>query len=467
MSELLARVRPLVGEALHECRVAIAGSADALPLVAYLVACGVRQWIVVNGEAWAHTLVEMARVRYGDEFDINVKTVASWAEVGAPDLAIIVDDAEAARRMAVRVARLAIATPTEGAPCCAVIALPGETFDQGPQRAAGPTDEWAWCTSAPLMGLLARALLLRHTEYALTAWQGAWERGLRIYHVGSASDPTLAWWQTHLDGAGMSQPTYRTPPVRRGTLLVAGVGSLGSVAGQQLAPWVERLVLVDPDCVELTNLVRQAYSYEQIGAAKAVALAQTIHAAHPHVLCDAGVDRLHDEEQVARLINRYGITAALVTTGTHADFAIGRALRDRGIPHVVGRCYGRARFWEGIVVDGERGPSYEEMRRGVAAGPTPAPTPEEVAAYGAVGELVAEPATAMETGWAAMWLARLTQQMMMPRTLREGWLLARLAAGANCFIGGVVVEKGEGENGAAYGVDVAGKIHAWSVAEIG
>jgi hypothetical protein len=71
----------------------------------------------------------------------------------------------------------------------------------------------------------------------------------------------------------------------------------------------------------------------------------------------------------------------------------------------------------------------------------------------------------METGWAAMWLARLLAQLMRPATLREGWFLARLAAGASCFIGGLVVEMGAG--GAAFGVRVPGEIHAWSIEEIG
>ena len=173
---------------------------------------------------------------------------------------------------------------------------------------------------------------------------------------------------------------------------------------------------------------------------------------------------LTDDEQVAALLRRMEVTAALVTTGTHADFAIARALRAASIPHVVGRCYGRARFWEGIVVDGAVGPSYEQMRRGVAPGPTASPTPEERAAYGAPDELRAEPATAMETGWSALWLARLVVQVMMPAPLREGWLLARLAAGANCLIGGVVVEAGA--DGPAYGVCVPGEVNAWSVAEI-
>jgi hypothetical protein len=71
----------------------------------------------------------------------------------------------------------------------------------------------------------------------------------------------------------------------------------------------------------------------------------------------------------------------------------------------------------------------------------------------------------METGWAAAWLARLTAQIMQPLPLREGWFLARLAAGASCFIGGVVVEREA--QGAAYGVSVPGMVHAWSIEEIG
>jgi hypothetical protein len=181
------------------------------------------------------------------------------------------------------------------------------------------------------------------------------------------------------------------------------------------------------------------------------------------------VDALTDEGAVAQLLRRNGVTAALVTTGTEADFALARALRSHALPHVVGRCYARARYWEAIVVDGSQGPSYAEVRRRVMAGPSPLPTPEQRAAYGAVDELIAEPATAMETGWAAAWLARLMAQMVVSPVLREGWCLVRLAAGATCWIGGLVVER-ETETGrdagAAYGVDVPGIIHAWSADEI-
>jgi molybdopterin/thiamine biosynthesis adenylyltransferase len=247
--------------------------------------------------------------------------------------------------------------------------------------------------------------------------------------------------------------------------LIAGLGSLGSVAAVQLAPWVSRLVLVDPDRVELANLVRQTYTQRQVDEYKAAALALALSAAHPGLECEAVITSLTQEEQVVDLIRMHDVTAALVTTGGHADFAIARALRSQAIPHVIGRCYSRGRFWEGVVVDGAAGPSYEQVRREAAAGPVAAPTPEEIASYGAVGELAGEPATAMETGWAALWLARLTMQMMAPANRREGWLLARLAAGATCFIGGVDVE--HGDEGPAYGIRVPGQVHAWSIGEIG
>jgi len=166
-------------------------------------------------------------------------------------------------------------------------------------------------------------------------------------------------------------------------------------------------VLVDPDCVEEANLVRQAFMAGQIGQAMADALAKSLRAAWSGVDHVPLVTSLRDEQQVAELITAYGISSALVTTGSEADFAIARALRAAEIPHVVGRCYARACYWEGIVVDGVKGVSHEQMRRQAA------------------GELAAEPATAMEKGWAATWLARLMTQLMTPATLREGWMLAR------------------------------------------
>jgi hypothetical protein len=471
IAELYARVRPLVGDALATRRVAVAGEAMAGALVEYLVACGVRRWVALPGAEWMVSLIDHLRCRYG-ALDITLEMTACLSEREEVDVALFVDDGSAFFATE-SVTRLAIFTPKSGLPCHALLALPGERLNgEHPTSLGGQSvpdwpHRWDWLTAAPLMVLWVRALLLQGTCFAMTKWEEAWQRGVRAYTVGETLDPTQAGWQLPPQAVGNSR-AYRTPYRRQGTLLVVGLGSLGSVAAHQLAPWVERMVLVDPDCVEVANLVRQHYSSADVGQPKAVALAHLLRAADSELACEWVVDSLSDEEEVSALVRRFGVTGALVTTGSNADFAVARGLRAQGVPHVVGRCYARARYWEGIVVDApdQVGPSYEEMRRGVAAGPTPAPTPEERAAYGVSGTLAGEPATAMECGWAAMWLARLTSQMIMPAPLREGWLWARLAVGANCFIGGVVAEPGSEGLGAAYGVAVPGQVHAWSVGEI-
>ncbi len=473
LSDILARVRPLVGDVLQQRTVALLGAPAAL-VVEYLAACGVQRWVIAAGNAWMDAVVARLRARFGASWPIVVTVVPSPAAIDA-DLVVIVDDGALARRLPATYPRLAIFTPQSGQACRAYVAWAGERFDAevcpGLTTVASERTDvvgagWDWACAAPLVALWARAILLQETAYAMSSWDAARVQRHRAYTIGSAHDPTRARWDTEV-GAAAQAPSYRAPVRPRGTLLIAGVGSLGSVAACALAPHVARLVLVDPDRVEPPNLARQAFTRCQVGMAKADALAQTLG---DQVAVIPVVDALHDERQVGALLRTYEATAVLVTTGTQADFAIARAAQAAGIAHVVGRCYARARYWEGVVVDAAHGdgyatPVYAEVRRQVALGPIPMPTPEEMAAYGAPDALVAEPATGMETGWAAQWLARLTAQMMLPATLREGWLLARLAAGATCFVGGLVVEQVGAER--AYGVHVPGEVHAWSGAEIG
>jgi hypothetical protein len=173
---------------------------------------------------------------------------------------------------------------------------------------------------------------------------------------------------------------------------------------------------------------------------------------------------LRDKRAVTTLIERHAITAAQVQTGTNADFANARALRARGVPHIVGRCYPRARYWEAIIVDGQRGPALDDLRGHLRLGPAPAPTPEQRAAYSNAGALEAEPATLVESGWAAAWMARLAAQMLAPAGLRERWLLELPATGRTCLVGGVGVERTP--DGPAYAVAQPGEIHAWGCASI-
>ena len=111
------------------------------------------------------------------------------------------------------------------------------------------------------------------------------------------------------------------------------------------------------------------------------------------------------------------------------------------------------------MVNGKSGPAFEEVRGHVRVAPSPRPTPEQIAAYSDGGSLEAEPATLIESGWAAAWMARLTIQLGTPTGLRERWFLELMAEEATCLVGGVQVE--ETRAGRAYGIEVPGEILAW------
>jgi hypothetical protein len=246
-------------------------------------------------------------------------------------------------------------------------------------------------------------------------------------------------------------------------LLIVGLGSLGSVAAIHLVEHTTGFVIADPDHVDIYNPVRQAYPVAAIGRFKAEALGEYLRSLGAGEVV-ALPEALIDEAQVEALIERHQITAALIATGTTADFAIARTLRRWDIPQVVGRCYPRARYWEAMLIDGQRGPSLADLRGHLALGPTPPPTPEQRAAYSDAGALEAEPATLIESGWAAIWLARLTAQFLTPPGLRERWFLELLASETTCLVGGVGVEPTV--DGPAYGIKQPGQIRAWRRADI-
>jgi sulfur carrier protein ThiS adenylyltransferase len=92
-----------------------------------------------------------------------------------------------------------------------------------------------------------------------------------------------------------------TERLARATVGLAGCGGLGSNAAISLVrAGVGRLILVDHDRVELSNLNRQAFTLADIGRAKVTALAGHLRAIHPAVELDCHERKLVPAE-VARI----------------------------------------------------------------------------------------------------------------------------------------------------------------------
>lgn len=71
---------------------------------------------------------------------------------------------------------------------------------------------------------------------------------------------------------------------RNSSILVAGAGSIGNpIAMMSVRSGAERITVLDPDVVEVSNLPRQEYTYDQIGTNKAESTRQNILAVNPFV----------------------------------------------------------------------------------------------------------------------------------------------------------------------------------------
>ena len=132
-----------------------------------------------------------------------------------------------------------------------------------------------------------------------------------------------------------------------------------------------------------------------------------------------------------------------------------RALERRAALEVLGEALPPGEIERALRVANRERRLGRDLRGHLRLGPAPAPTPEQLAAYSDAGALEAEPATLIESGWAAAWLARLAAQLLAPSGLRERWLLELLASKQVCVLGGVGVE--QTADGAAYGVALPGQ----------
>lgn len=127
------------------------------------------------------------------------------------------------------------------------------------------------------------------------------------------------------------------------TVMVVGLGAVGSFVAMQLAQLgVGKLIFVDKDLVDETNLHRQYYFEKQIGISKSTALQQEIVAIQPNCKIEIIEDLLtenfferHDiPKNLDLIINCADEPNVDVTSRIIAKYAM-----EKRIPHIVGGGY--------------------------------------------------------------------------------------------------------------------------------
>ena len=86
------------------------------------------------------------------------------------------------------------------------------------------------------------------------------------------------------------------------TVAVCGLGGLGSNIAISLArAGVGKLILIDFDCVDITNLHRQQYKVNQIGMHKTDALSENLKEIAPYIELETNTERVTEENAVRLL----------------------------------------------------------------------------------------------------------------------------------------------------------------------
>lgn len=156
-----------------------------------------------------------------------------------------------------------------------------------------------------------------------------------------------------------------------GTAAVVGCGALGSACAGYLArAGVGRIVLIDPDRVELSNLQRQSlYSMSDLGGLKAEAAARSLSAVNPEIELLPVAGRL-DDGSAPELLSGAGVVLDC-TDNLASRHAINRFCVRRGIPWIYAGVAGGEGMTMNILPGG---PCFRCLA------PEPAPAVEDTAA---------------------------------------------------------------------------------------
>ena len=115
----------------------------------------------------------------------------------------------------------------------------------------------------------------------------------------SSAIPTKEEWMAALT---MRHGEERQKAFSAATVAVCGLGGLGSNIATALArAGIGKLILMDFDCVDITNLHRQQYKITQIGMPKTEAMVQNLREINPYIDTEIHTVRITTENAVALL----------------------------------------------------------------------------------------------------------------------------------------------------------------------
>ena len=110
--------------------------------------------------------------------------------------------------------------------------------------------------------------------------------------------------QQILDALYLKQGEERTKSFAASTVAICGLGGLGSNIAVSLArAGVGKLILIDFDKVDITNLHRQQYKASQVGIDKAAALSDNLLEIAPYITLETHTVRIDSQNAVSLLQN--------------------------------------------------------------------------------------------------------------------------------------------------------------------
>ena len=111
--------------------------------------------------------------------------------------------------------------------------------------------------------------------------------------------PTKEEWNKALEGRHGEKLQKK---FSKAVVAICGLGGLGSNIAVCLArAGIGRLILIDFDRVDITNLHRQQYKADQIGRYKTEALAENLREINPYIELEAHTERITEENAVTLL----------------------------------------------------------------------------------------------------------------------------------------------------------------------